>query len=719
VGLLDRLKRRPAELPPSGQLLSTPTPQLSTNEAASSRGDPWVPLGVGVRVGRFDIGGGLLYVGDRLPAPNGSGPDPALINPRLPLDVRSPDWSASTVGYWPSYSTITPSARAAYLAWLSAGRDQRGAPISWVFLYFYGLERRVLHDQARGDLPEIEREVRRLLDRYGDNRSFRSYGTQFLAALGVLTAFPATDLAPPPHDEEVWPVPARLTRRLGEFARSGEAVPAEWALAWAHYHPEIYPRTPARRCPAEFAELFAIRYAARHGAGIVVRPGRATIRHTYQSASAGLGLVSLGGDVPDVLQLAGPTRKLAALVEECTDALDGYSRLLGRRPAAAGTLPALALLPVELLREEDPRLAELRSWAEGRLGTDVQAVAEADELSAFWPGTAGGKLAKTDAVALAQVLGALGVGIEPDVRLGGPVLNGGKIVLFRAESRQPSTASAAYAGATTLLHLAASVSLADGSASESELGKLREHVAGSVHLLGPERRRLAAHLAWLLAVRPTLTGLTKRLAQLDSQQREAIGDFLILVATADGVVAPGEIGMLTKIFGILDLDVSSLYGRLHVAGLSAPSPAEPVIVRPEQQRPGYAVPPPRPTTRVVRLDQAALDARLAETTAVSALLATVFRDDEDAEVPPTPRHPQAAPLVAGLDEAHSSLLRRLASATSWSLAGFVAVCGELDLLPNGALDTMNDAALDKVGEPLLDGDDPIDINPEVLQEMLA
>jgi hypothetical protein len=80
-----------------------------------------------VTVGSLTLPGGMLYVGRQLPAAVGHGPDPALIDPRLPLDLRRPDWAAGSVGYWPSYSDITPGARAAYLTWLADGRRGRCA----------------------------------------------------------------------------------------------------------------------------------------------------------------------------------------------------------------------------------------------------------------------------------------------------------------------------------------------------------------------------------------------------------------------------------------------------------------------------------------------------------------------------------------------------------------------------------------------------------------
>jgi hypothetical protein len=50
------------------------------------------------------------------------------------------------MGYWPLYSGIDPASRAAYLHWLTGGRKAPEAYIGYVFLFFYGIERRVLVD---------------------------------------------------------------------------------------------------------------------------------------------------------------------------------------------------------------------------------------------------------------------------------------------------------------------------------------------------------------------------------------------------------------------------------------------------------------------------------------------------------------------------------------------------------------------------------------------
>jgi hypothetical protein len=239
---------------------------------------------------------------------------------------------------------------------------------------------------------------------------------------------------------------------------------------------------------------------------------------------------------------------------------------------------------------------------------------------------------------------------------------------------------------------------------------------------GTSSQRLHAHLAWLLAAKPGLTGVKRRLATLDPGQRAGIGRFLVTVAAADGTVAPSEITILQKLYRLLELDPSELYRQVHEVTAGPPPAADPITVREAAAaQPGYAIPPaptaPEPTGFV--LDAARVEAKLSETAAVSALLGSIFVEEGE---PPTwrPAEPPASePTVVGLDAAHSSLLRALTARTSWPRNHFEALAEEWALLPDGALDAINEAALEVSGEPVCEGDDPIDVNANVLQELLA
>lgn len=734
---------------------------------AVSRNTSWIPPGQPTTVAGYSIPGGLIYIGQHLTAANGQ-TEPALIDPTLRVDRKQPDWEGRGLDYWPSYETIPPNSRATYLTWLADGRRYAGAAAGYVFLFFYGLERRVLVEMpkdptVRQELPAIAAEVHRLLGIYGDNNSFRSYASRFLDVVDLVGAArpDAASSQPPELAAERWPVPMQLRLALGEFAATGTPVPACWARAWAWYLPSLHPRTPQTRCAEEFDKLFAKRYAQRLKDGLLVRPGKSRIEFHYRTASAGIGAANAQLDLPDVLEQAAPTRKLTELVESVTDDLDAYSRWLGRNPDSAGSLAAAALLPAELLDERVGQLGVLRAWCEARLANEPEAVVDAAELVAFWPAANPDKMTKPEAVSLAQLLGRIGIGVEPDVRLGGSSLAAGPAVMFRVPLDAPHTAGPAYVAATTLLHLAVAVSASDGNISSHEQDNLVTHLQTALHLTAAERTRLQAHLRWLSVTGVKLTGLKKRLEALSADQRESIGDFLITVAAADGIISPEEVTTLTKIYKLLGLDPDLIYGRLHqrVTGLNPdtarqyPPATGPVVVRPAGLAPaGFAVPrtppaiPQRPTygnsqpannnngatIPAVVLNEDVIAAKLAETAAVSALLSTIFAEDEtpppEAASPPAPdcdepaagATAQNAPdvLIAGLDVVHSQLLRALAAQPAWTRSAYEELAERHGVMPDGALDVLNETAMDASGEPVAEGEDDIVINDYALQELL-
>ncbi|WP_433274581.1 TerB N-terminal domain-containing protein [Actinosynnema sp. CS-041913] len=706
-------------------------PQPVPRRQPSVSAPTWVQAGATSSVAGRSLLGGMLYIGKLSRGDAVPGRNVEVIDPTLPIDWRKPDFTGRDMDYWPAYHSITPRSRAAYLLWLEGGRWAPDAYIGYVFLYFYGLERRALVDAqqdpaARADVPHILGEVARLLTVYGGNSSFRQYAT---ALQQVLRALISRGEGPPPDpaEHDKWPPPLTLRFGIGRFAAEGRPVPVDWAWSWAMLHPEIYPRTPATRCPDEFRALFTTRYQTRYADGLRVRPLKSRVELSYRPASGGLTSTTWHSDVSDVLTAAAPTKALKALVESCANDLDAYSRLIGRQPEATGTLPALALLPDELFTSDLAGLRPVRELVERTLPADVpRARFEMSDLVALWPAKASGKFAKADVVGLAQLLDKFGVGVEPDVRLGGPVQSAGPAVLFRITAAQSATATPEYTAATTLLHLAAVVSAADDDVSTAERDHLVSHLESSLHLTPGERIRLTAHLDWLLASKLKLTGLTKRLGGLTDAQRAHVAEFATAIAAVDGVVSPGEVDTLRKIYKLLGQEPDSVYTELHAltAASTRPAPAtDPVVVVPADTGPtGYLIPPPpkpEPPVGAVRLDPALVEAKMRESAAVAALLADVF--DEPEESAPRPPAPVVAvDLVGSLDAAHSTLLRELATRSSWSRADFDALCAEAGLLPEGALDVLNEAAVEAADEPVVEDDgDQFVINDYAMGELLA
>ena len=690
----------------------------------------WIPPGRVVDLPGYRLLDGMIYIGQRLETQSGAA-EPSLIDPTLPIDRRHPDWAGDDLFYWPSYDSITPASRAAYLTWLADGRRHPGVPLGYVFLFFYGLERRVVIDAmggdptAGGELPVIAEEVRRLVALYGGGNALDQYAAEFLDVIALLSGEPAS--TPPEYGTgDPWQVPHTLRLGLARFAVEGRPLPADWALSWIWFHPEIYARTPQTRCPQEFAALFGIRYRERYNDGLLLSTDCPTLRIRYSPASKGL----LGTDielygVPDLLREPRTTRALKALTDAVTEELDAYSRFLGRYPDQAESLAAAALLPTELTASAGPAAESFLSWARGALGTDASVVVDGDELIGFWPTTLPARMTKKEVITCAQLLERHGIGIEPDVRLGGPAIASGPVVLFDAGGDPPRSAGSEYVAATTLLQLAVAVNSADGTVGSSEQQVLLDHLSTALSLTSGEVERLIAHLHWLTATGSKLTGLTKRLRELPDERRQSMADVLVAVAAADGVISPGEVKTLTKIYKLLGLDPDLVYSRLHSQAATMPAAAAAGSgPRRRHSRPGVTViasraEPDQPG--VVELNPAVLAASAASTAAVSTLLADVFADADEPE--PDPKVVQRSgedngdTAVPGLDAAHGRLYLASVTRPSWSRAEFSELAEQYDLLPDGALDVLNDHAVATCGEPLLEDEGDLVLNAYAVQEI--
>ena len=113
----------------------------------------WVATPTNLSAGGVPFEGYLVYFGTR-PRRQQYERQRSLIDPNLDVS-NGRDPQGSTFSYWPNYSELRPEARRSYLDWLSSGRSDPSTPIGYVFIYFYGLERRLVKDRSEADAPAI------------------------------------------------------------------------------------------------------------------------------------------------------------------------------------------------------------------------------------------------------------------------------------------------------------------------------------------------------------------------------------------------------------------------------------------------------------------------------------------------------------------------------------------------------------------------------------
>lgn len=682
----------------------------------------WVQPGEAITVHGHVIPGGMIYFGTQLTRVSGYDVEPALINPRLPIATPQGAETGIELPYWPSYTEISNVARGLYLQWLSQGRTDQTVDIGLVFLFLYGLERRILTEKAEItdiELKAVADEIGRLLKTYGDNGSFRGYASQLLGIVESQRLDSATLLSSPPNVTKSYDsanLPLKVG--LGLMVNAASPIPASWALALVRSRDDFYERTPAVRCAGEFERLFALRYREECGDGVVLKPNKSRIKVSYRPASASFPeeVQITVPDLPDVTVLKQPAERLVSLALRCTDELDAYSRHLGRNPEERETPAAVSLLPTALLAvNEHSALNRVSRFLLGQKFTDGLATVSYGELLAHWPQLPARDLAKKDCVMLAQCLEKIGFAFEPDIRFGNHQLRPSEqIILFQIPVHSPSAPSRAYVSATLLVHLGAMLASIDEKVTVEEENSLMAHVSGLLELSDPERMRLRAYLTWLLLSPPELVGLKKRLEPVSAERKTALGSFLARLASADGHIAPEEINLLQKMYRLLGLDPTRVYADMHSAV------SEPIAVTPRSEVPGFSIPkPPVPPVRgqSQKVNNERVRAMEEESNRVASLLKEIFVSEEEVVSSNRVSVEDVRPRLLGLDIAHSAFLRELLEQMSWKRSALEDVASRHQLLPEGAIDAVNEAALDAHGESLFEGDDPIEVNQTVRKEL--
>ncbi|NJR50528.1 MAG: hypothetical protein HC780_14125 [Leptolyngbyaceae cyanobacterium CSU_1_3] len=604
---------------------------------------------------------------------------------------------------------------------------------------FYGLERRVLYDLLKTDfknasvlqeLDHIITEVEQLLDLYGDRQSaagsFAHKAAMFLTICRALRSSnsPNND----PLADTICPTEASslsLQIGLGQKIRQSQPIAADWALAWYTKIAKKQLRLVVTRCLDEFQTLFNIRYEQRFGKGIKLDAGQTSLRVEYlpTNHSFGRSLWLKFSHLADVNQCAGKLFQISEVVEACTIELEPLGRLLGRDPKAAKTPAAIALLPAVLLPTHGGKFAHnLQQWLTQTLSDAQTRLVTGAELLQYWSGANPEKLTKLEAIGLSKFLEQLGYGIEPDPRFGGalPTIQT-KIALFRLSGQNPESLSSEYFETTLVAHLAIAIVNSDPALNSQKQHNLESRLTTFTTLKSSEQQRFYAHLKWLTQQKPALRNLKTRIDAVNPDRKPTIARFLAQIATADGQPHPKAIQPLEKAYSLLGLATQTVYSDLHDVATTALY--EPITVRNAAPMRGHSLPSPD-----LALDMTLVQSKLEASQEIAHLLAEIFVD-EDPSIVPQPAIPQPSEhktsehktsdhKIPGLDAAHTAFLLTLAQQTTWTRPQLMTIATPLNLMLDGALELINELAFDRCNEPLIEGDNSLDVNAEVLQELL-
>lgn len=684
----------------------------SAQGKSNSRHQGWVPAKQFVNVHGRNLAG-MIYVGTP-PTLNRHGYGEkcrSYIDPSIPVGRVGNDKEGTGMSYWPGYSTIPPECRATYLDWLAGGATDGSFNPGYMFLYFYGLERRFFVDSP--DLNEkrqILDEVRRLIEVFQDNYSAQRYLREFIEF--ALVSITEIGSIAPVFENPGWDLPFSVKVAIGARLQRGENLDADWVLCWFMCHPEKNLRTSAKRCRDEFIALFRLRFERRFPQGLKVAKPRPALKASYQAASRefeGSVTPSIDGKpIPDISGLRKPVEIAQEIADEVMEDLEKFSRYLGRNPEGRGSVEAHALLPQDLRRLfPSDALEKIRAWATGI--TEAGGLVPVADVLEQLEGERSEKPGKRQLTGAADALARIGFGLAPDPRfaLRSPTIDE-PVVLFDLGGpvEQLEDVSTSYKAALMELALGAFVAQADGAITEHERAALERQVQSVAGLNDHEQRRLRANLAWFVAVPPDMVLLRRKLKDTGTDQQTAIRSALVAAAHADGMIKPEEVAEIEKVYRALGLDPNLVYSDLHAGGVQD----APTRVRAAQPgAPGEKI-PVEPSATPQWLDAARIASIRQDTDRVSAVLAEIFAvdgpEDDSKEV-------AAVSVLAGLDATHTALIREVITRQHWSDEEFSELVARHGLMVAGALETINEWAFAAHDEALLDEYEGYDVSLDI------
>ncbi|MFL4555740.1 TerB N-terminal domain-containing protein [Yersinia kristensenii] len=709
----------PSQLEPEQ---TTAPKEVNKNPSAESKGKKtdisrgslarasWLRPGELAVVAGINLPDGMVYIGNKYKS-NRTGAEPAFINPSMDVAPEEIDISLPLIDNTPDYSTCSPEARKGYLQWLSDGRKSPNADISYVFLFFYGLEHRILIDAAidpiaKKELPILESEINRLLNIYGKNNAFNHYAQNLLVYITRVNIDEKLYLSPPPAIREAsTELPLALLVGLGQLALDQKPLPVEWALAWGEADPAINQNISMAHCADVFATLFRQRYQEQYGDGFLLPVNKTKLQIFYRPASAGLmgqEFLQQITDLPNVAVCKTHRDKLRAIFEICQQELDIYNRFASINPKKKMALEGQLLMPVALW---SVALKTELETIKTRVGYGLLMVTLGElflQLSTACGTKPLERLSRSHVMALTYALASLQVGIEPDVRADNrtPVLQD-TVALFPIESLVAESATFdAYRVTMLTVELACAAVMFDGRIGEPESIILTRHIDAWGFLSPGQRMRLKAYLQPGIRKNNTLLALKNNLEPLSLENRRVIARFLAHLLQVEGTITPQEVKFLERVYKRFALDSKCVYADLDSRAtpmtLSLPSATVEVVTD---------------TDRVSLLKKESQElAKLLENLFIAATVATATTPDIN---------PQSlVAITAHLPDSIVTFLKLLISRDSWDREKLVDITADMEVKLDDALIEINRKILAVFDAPLITGDATITINREISAALL-
>jgi uncharacterized tellurite resistance protein B-like protein len=695
-------------------------PQGAALLSGNSAKPVWNPPKSVVHIAGLRIDSGLIYTFEGRHA---ICEEPSAIGMSLPVADEA-EHPANDLGYYADYSYITPAQRRTYLEWLAKGRtdeDPGCRALGYLFLFFYGLERRAFVD--KDSQHEVLEATMTLLRTYAPAQKSRSLRSYFLQ----LAHFVAWEQGPGLYRstwpelialEEDRPREENLKFALANLFQMGEPLDWTMAIRVALVSEECRKSKVVTRVREQFWELFRKRFEERYPGGIELLAAKQPSIERYRTASAGLYYVRESATVslPNVLGVHSQFSVIHEIWNSCIDDLSGYSR------AVAGDrddrqMKTWLALPEEL---RNPEAHPLRLKFEALLANSPReenlVFVQARSLSALLGLSLKAKLSIAQSRQVCEVVESLGYRVALDVRYTGIAYRSDQELALYQSDEAPATC---FTGLLNLLFLTIVVAAADGFIEDEEIARFNALVDPEVPSSSTWLHLRAAEESLKRDGTVAVAALVQVAKKVPIDKQAFLFKTLLNIAAADGEIGLDELKALRRIARALSMK-DDLVEEL----LREDAAFSEVTVERENPKPsaGEKIPPRPVAPSPFSLDHDRIKALTAETHEVISLLSSVMDENPlPTSVSPTPSATPSPSLPEWAGELdirfHGAFMEMIQHETMTGEA-FDALATKHHLMPDDLLNGVNFWSDEALGDFLLERDESVRIYLSLLPETL-
>jgi TerB-C domain len=234
--------------------------------------------------------------------------------------------------------------------------------------------------------------------------------------------------------------------------------------------------------------------------------------------------------------------------------------------------------------------------------------------------------------------------------------------------------------------------------------------------LDAEQSRRLQSLAQILLLQQTKSSQPRDGARndLNAEQQNLIGRFLVAVAGSHGRIERDTASALRKAFATLGMDAALLKRQIAEHRKGGQEPVE-VERAGQSHRSGEPIPPrAQSTLGALLLNDDRIRNLLEETQDVARILAEIMLEEWPGEPSPSsgvepesamrrtnPDDP-VAPWLEGLDRRYASAVVELSERSAWLRPEFAAIARRHQLMPSSLFDVVNEWAIEVFGDMLVE-----------------